>query len=59
MLISCGCLLLFIYEYVNMLVMGFVLGQSLMVIPTECYPFVKKYLPIIMYCDVCCCLHVK
>ena len=21
--------------------------------------YVKKYLPIIMYCDVCCCLHVK
>ena len=41
-----------VYKYVNMLVMGFVLGQSLMVIPIECYPYVKKYLPIIMYCDV-------
>ena len=23
------------------------------------YPVMPKYLPFIMYCEVCCCLHVK
>ena len=56
----CCCLQIF-NSVVNMQVMGLVLGQSLMVIPTKCYPLMSRsiYLPIIMYCDVCCCLHVK
>ena len=54
----CCCLQTF-NSVLNMLMMGLGLGPSPMVIPTECSPHVKKYLPIIMYCDVCCCLHVK
>ena len=43
---------------VNMVVMGLVLGQSLMVISAL---LLRKsvYLPFVMYCEVCCCLHVK
>ena len=37
---------------VNMVVMGLVLGQSLMVIST-------LLLCKSMYCEVCCCLHVN
>ena len=61
-LISCVCMLLFTYtvskSVVNMVVMGLVLGQSLMVI-SICPVIMQKYLPFITYCEVCCCLHVK
>ena len=40
-LISCGCLQI-CNLVVNMVVMGLVLGQSLMVIPTECYHLMSK-----------------
>ena len=41
----------------NMVVMGLALGQSLMVTSTPV--IMQKYLPFIIYCEVCCGLHVK
>ena len=41
---------------VNLEGMGVVLGQNWMVVPiNRCIPFCP---PIIMYCEVCCCLHI-
>ena len=40
--------------------MSLVLGVSLMVVSImHEYPVMQKYLPFIMYCEVCSCLHVK
>ena len=56
---SSGCVLLvkICNSVVNMRELA--LDKSLIVVPTECYRYVQKYLPIIMYCEVCCCLHIK
>ena len=50
----CSCLQI-CNSVVNMLVMGLVLGQNLMVIYTYLVLsfYVKKYFPIILYCDFC------
>ena len=52
------CCLQICNSVVNMVVMGLVLGQSLMVIS---FLLLCKsiYLSFIMYCEVFCCLHVK
>ena len=49
------CFLKIFNSVVNMVVMGLVLGQSLMVVPIECYPPMSSS----QYCEVCCCLHIK
>ena len=42
----------------NMVVMGLVLGQSLMVVPTECYPLMSRnifhYVLLLVTCKVNC-----
>ena len=43
------CCCLHILSVVNVLVMGLVLGQSLMVISTTGICYMQKYLPFIMY----------
>ena len=43
-----------------MIEIGLVLGPSLMVISIISVLLnFAKYLPFIMYCEVCCCLHIK
>ena len=48
----CCCL----QTVVNIMVKGLVLGQSLMIISTVLY---TKTSFVIMYYEVCCCLHIK
>ena len=36
------CCLQMCNSFVNMVVMGLALGQSLMVVPTECYPLMSR-----------------
>ena len=50
------CCLKICNSALNMLVMGLVLGPSLMVISFTV--IVLNVLPIIIYFEVCCCLHV-
>ena len=55
----CCCLQIICNSVLNMVVMGLVLLQSLMVISALLLCKII-YLPFIMYCEVCCCcLHVK
>ena len=56
--LSICCCLQICNSVVNMVVMGLVLGQSLMVI-SALLLCKSTYLPFTMYCEVCCCLHVK
>ena len=56
-LISCGHVLLFTNEQLSCIQVrdGVVLGQSI----TGVLLYYAKVSPFIMYCEVCCCLHVK
>ena len=54
--ITCAsCCLQICNSNINLEGMGLVLGQSWMVV----YRRILFCPPIIMYCEVCCCLHIK